>query len=122
MCISVLFYVHRNALCMHISEWYKYEFESSDDQKKAVQKEALVTTHFPNYFEKLSRCHLKYGGPYLLGEKLTFPDVMLAQLLGSVEEEFDGGDGVIDQYPVMRTLKDAIWTIPSVKTYAGQRL
>lgn len=78
-----------------------------------------MDTHFPNYFEKLSRFHLKHGGPYLLGEKLTFSDVMLAELLDAMEEE--GLEGVVDQYPVMRELKDTVWSIPSVKAYVEQR-
>lgn len=79
----------------------------------------MLSTHFPNYFEKLSKIHLENEGPFLLGKKLTFPDIILADLLDAVDNDL--GEGILDQYPVMRAHKEAVWKIPEVQEYVQKR-
>jgi len=58
-------------------------------------------------------------GHYLTGAQLTFPDVLLGDLLDAIDTAM--GEGIVDQYPVMRALKNAVWEVPEIKEYVLNR-
>jgi glutathione S-transferase len=104
-----------------IVELQKFAFAKEAEQKGAL-KETIISTHIPHYMERFSKATLLHGGesgPFLLGAKITYADILLANVLDTIETTVD--PDAITCYPVMKTLKDAVFDIPNIKEYVEKR-
>jgi len=70
-------------------------------------------------FSKITLLPCYKPGPYLFGFKITYADILLANVLDTIETALDSE--ILNSYPVMKSLKDSVFEIPSIKTYAESR-
>ncbi|OXA40520.1 glutathione S-transferase [Folsomia candida] len=99
-------------------EWIKFNFEADPD-KKAELKNAFLTTLVPKYLIKLNTLQSNNGGNFLVGNTLTWADIFVADKLQTFEDTVD--QGVLNEYPHLRKMKDAVFAEPRIKAYIEGR-
>jgi glutathione S-transferase len=100
------------------SEIVKILFEP-DEVKKTEAKQAFVTTHSPKYLARLNTLQYENGGDFLVGQKMTWADIYIADKLQAFEETID--PAILNGYPHLRKVKDAVFSDPKIKAYIERR-
>jgi glutathione S-transferase len=91
------------------SNWKPY-WREKDASKKEDFKAQLLTTHFPQYFQKYSKVLERNGGEWLVSSRLTWADLYVAHFL-----EF------FHDYPELKSFKDKIFETPEIKAWTAVR-
>lgn len=110
--------ISRILITFKILEWIKFNFEADPD-KKAELKNAFLTTLVPKYLIKLNTLQSNNGGNFLVGNTLTWADIFVADKLQTFEDTVD--QGVLNEYPHLRKMKDAVFAEPRIKAYIEGR-
>ncbi|XP_021946626.1 glutathione S-transferase 1 [Folsomia candida] len=100
------------------AEWVKFVFEPDAD-KKAKAKEAFVKVHMPAKLKKLNMLKNENGGNFLVGKNLTWADIFIADKLERLETSV--GPKVLDGYPHLRKLKEAVFNVDKIRAYLAAR-
>jgi glutathione S-transferase len=73
----------------------------------------------PKYFVKLNILQCDNGGNFLVGKNITWADIFVAEKLQVFEETID--QGILNGFPHLRKLKDAVFSEPRIKAYVEGR-
>jgi glutathione S-transferase len=99
-------------------EWRKF-FMEKDEEAKATLKNEFLEIQVPRYFSKLDSIKEKNGGKFLVGENVSWADLMFAHYLEFFEATVDAG--MLDKYPNLKALKQNVFEIPQVKAWIEKR-
>jgi glutathione S-transferase len=102
-----------------VQEWKKIA-HNSDEAKKVELKETFLNVHAPKCLNKLSALKTSNEGSlWLVGQSITWADLVIAAILDRFETMID--PSFLDSYPVMKALKQRVFSIPKVKEYVDIR-
>jgi glutathione S-transferase len=74
---------------------------------------------FYGYFERVLERNLARG-PWLVGSRLTYPDLSLAQVVAGLRYAFPNASrGVLRNHPRLHALHDAVFARPRIKRYVA---
>jgi len=100
------------------SEWRKW-FSQADEAKKEELKKELVETISPRFFNKLTSIKEANDGEWLVGKNVTWADIHVAVTLEFFESTAD--PEVLTKFPVLKALKEAVWSLPQIKEWIEKR-
>ena len=113
-----MFWVDR--MCDITIDWRTKFVDAYFSEKQKEEYDAHCKNNRPNYMDALER-HLtenKYAqrGPYVAGQKFTYADMVIFQVLH--DEELAKGDmGKLNSHPRLAKLADAVRNRPNVKAF-----
>lgn len=96
-------------------EWIGFKFLEPDEARKVERKAKFVSTLIPNCLAKLEVIKEKNGGDFLVGKKLTWADINVADKLAMLEGDIDST--ILEGYPNLKMFKNAVFSIPRIKAY-----
>ncbi len=82
-------------------------------------KAALVEKTFPSYLEKFEEIKKKNPGNFLVGNQLTWIDILIAQNLEFFQDTVDRD--MLKGYPALTQLKKMVFEIPQIKKWVQER-
>jgi glutathione S-transferase len=94
-------------------------FYEKDETRKAEMLKTLKEQSLPQYLEKFEKIQAENGGNFMVGKSVTWADVWIANALERFEGSVDAK--LLDNYPNLKKMKDAVFAIPKVKAYAETR-
>lgn len=101
-----------------ILEWIKFFFEK-DPTKKAELKQEFISTPAPKYLSRLNTLQYENDGKFLVGKSLTWADIYISNMLVKLEDTVD--QGILNGYPHLRKLKEAVFSEPKIKAWVDMR-
>jgi len=102
------------------NEVIKYEYLTPDPEKKAELKTVIVKTLIPKFFGKINTMQHENGGTWLVGKTVTWADIYLLSAMEAATDAF-GDAKLLDGYPHVRKVKEAVLAIPEIKAYIEKR-
>jgi len=99
-------------------DWRKY-FMEKDEGKKGEYKKELMENRVPFYFSKLNSVQERNGGNFLVGDSLSWADILVAHYLEFFESAAD--PNILVPYPNLKKLKDTVYGLPQVKAWVEKR-
>lgn len=91
-----------------------------EDQKEAALEASrrFISERMPRFLGYFERVRERSGGPWLMGEALTYPDLSLFQLLEGLAYAFPRGFAkVTESTPSILALRDAVAQRPRIAAY-----
>jgi len=74
----------------------------------------------PKYYDIMSQLISETKGPFICGDKLSWADCFVANWV-EIFDDFVVGKEFTDKYPVLTTLRDAVFAVPNIKKYLETR-
>lgn len=91
-----------------------------EDQKPEAKRrsEAFIELRIPKYMGYFEKVLARSGGPFLLGQGLTYPDLSLFQVVSGVRYAFPIATAAVEKdYPGVMALHDAVSKQPNIAAY-----
>ncbi|OXA53714.1 glutathione S-transferase S1 isoform X2 [Folsomia candida] len=98
-----------------INEWVGFRFNETDEARKAERKAKFIAELMPNCLQKLESIKEKNDGDYLVGKKLTWADIDVADKLQTLEDDIN--PTVLEGYPNLQKFKNAVFSLPRIAAY-----
>lgn len=91
----------------------------SDNMKETYPEHCKTTRpRFMHAFETHLKTHdLSRSGPFIIGEKITYADMVLYQVLHDENLTQQERKGMKDEYPRLTKLVDAVEARPNIKAF-----
>jgi glutathione S-transferase len=93
---------------------------SGDDAKKAEAWNSFKTEHLPGFLDRFEKFLATNGTGYLVGKKLSWADIILAELLDRFVTCYDG-PALLSGHPNMEKLMKMVHALPNIKKYVDGR-
>jgi len=100
------------------TEWRKL-FVEKDEEKKAQVKKELIEVTFPKLIGKVEEYKKAQGSKYLVGDKLTWIDILYAHFMDSFGVTLD--PNIMDPYPCLKELQNTVFEVPEIKKWIETR-
>jgi glutathione S-transferase len=100
------------------SEWRKF-FMEQDAAKKEIIKQEFISAIVPKYFSKIEAAKERNGGQFLVGQKLSWADILFVHFIDMMETTVD--PDVIKNYPKIAELRKNVLEIPNIKAWIEKR-
>jgi len=97
------------------TKWWR----ETDEAKKAELKTALEQDVLPRYFNKFEAIIKKNGNGLLVGKKVTYADIYLANNVDQLKVHFAGLD--LNKLPAVKKHSETIMSLPSIKDWIERR-
>jgi len=94
-------------------------FRESDAGKKAELAKTIVEDVFPKYFAKFEVIIKKNGNGVLVGKKVTYADIFLANLVSGLGSHFP--DFELSKFPEMKKHMEMVLALPGIKERVATR-
>lgn len=93
----------------------------TDPVKRADRIQTALTVETPKTFGKLNEILLANGGKWLVGNRFSWPDLLLAQTIRSVQKHLGDKADLTAGYPALKTHSENVFDIPTIKAYVDKR-
>lgn len=87
-----------NCLFVWFAEYVKY-FHATNDEAKIEIKKKILEQSVPYYCKHFTEIIKKNGSGYLVGNKLTYADIVLSYMLGRIKKLLE--PTLLEKYPEM---------------------
>lgn len=89
--------------------------------KKAERFQTALTVETPKTFGKLNEILLANGGTWLVGNRVSWTDIVLAHTNRSLQKHLGDKADLTAGYPALKTHSENVFNIPSIKAYVDKR-
>jgi len=100
-----------------LGDGYAYEEQKREARRRTKDFLDVRLPKFMGYFERVLECN-RARGPWMVGARLTYADLSLAQVLAGLRYAFPLASGrVLRRRPRLRALHDAVFARPRIARY-----
>lgn len=101
-------------------EWSQILHET-DTTKKLEMFQTVLTVETPRIYGKLNEILLANGGTWLVGNRITWSDIMLAHTVASLQGHIGEKANLTANYPALKKHSENVLNIPNIKAYVEKR-
>lgn len=105
-------------MCLIVTEYVAYAFKEHDPAKKDEKKKAFQTQSLPTFLGKINTIQMENGGTWLVGKSMTWADIVIAEYLRQLCEG-SADPAILNRYPHVRKMQEAVYANQNIKTYRG---
>lgn len=105
-------------MCLCSLEIRKF-FQEQDAAKKEELKKKFIEETLPGYYQKFTTILQKNGTGFLVGKKLTYADVILADNVQRIPTFLKLTDFTAP--PELEKHKEMVWGLPGIKEWIAKR-
>ncbi|XP_037052163.1 glutathione S-transferase-like isoform X2 [Bradysia coprophila] len=109
-----------DALKDYVSTWSGILHET-DPAKRAARFQTALTVETPKTFGKLNEILLANGGTWLVGNRLSWTDLLLAHTNRSLQKHLGDKADLTAGYPALKAHSENVFNIPTIKAYVDKR-
>jgi glutathione S-transferase len=107
----------------YFTKWVPLFFESTQEEKKQELKKTLLENENPRQLGKLNAILVensqKLGSPWLVGKKLSWADILLANCISNYDLCFDVN--LSEEFPAIQELIKLVFNTPGIKEWIEKR-
>lgn len=104
---------------MFLVEYFVLAFKEHDPVKKEEKKTNFIKTTLPTLLTKLNKIQMENGGTWLVGQNMTWADIVTAEFIRQFGEAI-GDPKLVDGYPHVRKMQEAVFSNPNIKAFRGK--
>lgn len=93
----------------------------TDPTKRAEMFRTLLAVETPKTFGKFNEFLLANGGTWLVGNRFSWSDLMLAHTIKSLQDLIGDKANLTANYPALKKHSENIFNISSIRVYVEKR-
>ena len=104
---------------MPVSSEFAPIFKEKDEAKKKEMTEKFRKEDIPPFMKNMAQALEDNGGQWLVGDDVTYADIMLAVLLGFIDQRHPGD--LEKRAPLLHKHTEKVLNLPKIKEWISKR-